>query len=857
MRRLGGVSGAAELELQRFELVSTAAGRYADPASVDFGGALEVEAPATVAAALARVQRLDLEHPPALDAQDHWFRARLPAELPAGPHDLVLEGLATLADVWLDGEHLLRSENMFARHELELAAPARPGSELVLRFRALAPELAKRRPRPRWRTRIVDAQQLRWIRTSLIGRTPGFCPDLPAVGPYRPVRLRSRPRHGLRSAQVRVRTLGQGGEVQVTLGVADAASAAALAGAELVLEGAAGQGRCALHVEVEARGSAREQNSGASALQLVGTLRLERVECWWPHTHGAQPRSRLSVQLPSGERLALGAVGFRELAVDRDRDGDGFGLVINGVPLFARGACWTTDDLLTLSARDARRTLEQARAAGMNMIRVGGTTAYESPEFYELCDELGILVFQDFMFANMDYPAEDPGFRGEVEREVRDLLADLGPRPCLAVLCGGSEVEQQIAMLGMPREYLESSLFRQLLPALCAELAPGVPYVTSSPSGGEQPFYANAGVTHYYGVGAYLRPLEDARRAGVRFAAECLAFANVPCRASVEGFLRDLEMPFHHPRWKQRVPRDRGVGWDFEDVRDHYLGALYQVTPRLLRYAEPERYLALSQAVVGEVMRATYDEWRSARSRCRGALVFWLKDFWDGAGWGVIDASGRPKSAYYYLKRCLAPLALACTDEGVNGVALHVVHEGAEELRAELRVRLFRAGEVVVAEARQALQLSPRSTRALSVEGLLGRFVDSAYAYRFGPPGHDLIVAELALVGEDAAGREPGAVRARAFHFPLGHARAQELDLGLCARFEEIAGQPHVRVQTRRFAQGVVLDVPGYLPDDNWFHLEPGGERLIGLAPEPGSPAPLRGELSALNALQPHAIARA
>jgi beta-mannosidase len=403
-------------------------------------------------------------------------------------------------------------------------------------------------------------------------------------------------------------------------------------------------------------------------------------------------------------------------------------------------------------------------------------------------------------------------------------------------------------MLGMPREMQRGPLFYELLPRLCAELAPGVAYVPSSPSGGDLPFHAHAGITHYYGVGAYLRPLEDARRAEVRFAAECLAFANVPCRETIESFMRDLEMPFHHPRWKQRVPRDRGVGWDFEDVRDHYLGQLYQVVPSVLRYSDPERYLQLSQAVVGEVMGATFDEWRRANSSCRGALIFWLKDFWSGAGWGIIDALGRPKSAYYYLKRGLGPVALGCTDEGLNGVALHLSNETSRAIDAELRVVLYRAGEVVVAEQREALTLAPRGQCRFSVDGLLGRFADSAYAYRFGPPGHDLVYGEL----QDGRSKE---VLARCFHFPAGHVRPQELDLGLHARFVAGSQGPAVHVRTRRFAQCVALDIPGYFPADDFFHLEPQGERVIPLERRSARARP-SGEVSALNSMTRISIAQ-
>ncbi len=841
MRRLNEVG----IELSSFELVSTQPGLHSEPSAVDFTDALTASAPATVGAALAAAKRLDLDAPPNLDASDHWFRARLPAGLPPGPHSLVFEGLATLADVWLDGAPILRSDSMFMRHEVELEFAAEPGSELVICFRALAPELAKRRPRPRWRTRIVESQQLRWIRTSLIGRTPGFCPNVPVVGPYRPVRLVSRAGLKLAASSVSTSAVGRGGLVRVSATLTSHDPQSLPGQAELVLEGEAGSGRSRLKLE-----------RIGDRVHLQGTLELPKVARWWPHTHGAQPRSRAYIEFSDGAqtppsdhtRFELGMLGFREIQIDTGRDGAGFGLIVNGQPVFARGACWTTDELLTLSSHGARATLELVRQAGMNMLRVGGTTAYEEPHFYALCDELGILVFQDFMFANMDYPADDAHFAAQVEREARELLQDLAPRPCLAVLCGGSEVEQQAAMLGLPRELQRGALFYELLPRLCAELAPSTAYVPSSPSGGELPFIANAGVTHYYGVGAYLRPLDDARRAEVRFAAECLAFANVPCRETIESFMRDLEMPFHHPRWKQRVPRDRGVGWDFEDVRDHYLAELYKAAPHSLRYADPERYLQLSRAVVGEVMAATFDEWRRANSSCRGALIFWLKDFWSGAGWGVIDARGRPKSAYYYLKRCLAPIALCATDEGVNGVALHATNEGAQSIAVELHVRLFRAGEVLVGEQRHASTLAARSQARFSVDGLLERFVDSAYAYRFGPAGHDLVFAELKRAGTEE-------VLARCFHFPLGHVRSPELDLGLHAHFVSRDGCPYVRVKTRRFAQCVSLDVPGYLPADDFFHLEPRGERLIALVPLSGR-AQLSGELSAINSIPRPSIAQ-
>ncbi|MDQ8307233.1 hypothetical protein Q3C47_13765, partial [Enterococcus faecium] len=157
-----------------------------------------------------------------------------------------------------------------------------------------------------------------------------------------------------------------------------------------------------------------------------------------------------------------------------------------------------------------------------------------------------------------------------------------------------------------------------------------VPYVVNSPSGGPMPFSSNVGVTHYYGVGAYMRPLADARRADVRFAAESLAFAHVPQARTLGQHL--LVPAVHSPLWKERVPRDRGASWDFEDVRDHYLQELYGFEPNKLRREDADLYLNLSRAVTGEVAEETYAEWRRHGSGCNGALVWTLQDLLPGPG---------------------------------------------------------------------------------------------------------------------------------------------------------------------------------------------------------------------------------
>lgn len=794
---------------------------------------MDATVPGTAMADLFSSGKATFDQHPSLDEMDVWYRCRFKAEAlePCQQTRLVLEGLATIAEVWLNGSRLLESHNMFQRHVVDVSERLQTDNELLIRFASLNQALQTRRPRPRWRTKLVQQQQLRWWRTSLIGRIPGWTPAVPAVGPWRPVRIVRQTQSCIEELDARAVLDAKGGTVNLQCTVRSS-SQRRPASARLRV------GDWVQELSV--------MPSGDKAWRIDGEMHCPQARPWWPHSHGEPQLYPVSLELTSehgSECFDLGKTGFRSLRLAHE--GDDFFIEVNGTRVFCRGACWTTTDVLRLTGSEAstREALLLARDAGMNMLRISGTMFYEADHFYALCDELGILLWQDWMFANMDYPADDDAFVATVSEEGRQFLLRCQLSPCLAVLCGNSEVEQQAAMLGLDQSQWRSRLFSDVLPSLGAQWRPDVPYWPSSPAGGVLPFQVDSGAAHYFGVGAYLQPLTDARRCGVRFTSECLAFANVPENETIETLLSEGQSPFHHPRWKARVPRDSGTGWDFDDVRDHYLAELFKLDPMRLRYADMDRYLALSRVVTGEVMAATFAEWRRKGSSCSGGLVWFLRDLWPGAGWGVVDSLGTPKAPWYYLRRAFAPVALFMTNEGVNGIALHAINERAAEIKASLTLTLYRHGEHRVAQASQGMVVPARGAVELRADAVLGHFLDTTYSYRFAPPGHDLVHAVLreeagnTVLGED-------------FLFPLGHSFPVRATLDVDVQTTSAAdGSYSVCLQARRFAQALSIDAPGFRISDNYFHLCPGQTRTLVLRPS-GKTTRLQASLGAINAAQ-------
>ena len=400
---------------------------------------------------------------------------------------------------------------------------------------------------------------------------------------------------------------------------------------------------------------------------------------WWPRGSGAPHLHRLSVELESRsatlERRSM-RIGLRSVSLDLapDADGTAFAIRVNGEPVWCAGANWIPEGLFRPSTDPAevRERILQACDAHFNMLRVWGGGGYESDSFYEACDELGIMVWQDFAFACATYP-EDPPFPQRIEREARWQVSRLSRHPSVVLWCGGNEDILAWWSWGF-RERLAHGqswgrmYWLELLPRICAELDPTRPYWPESPWSGSlelHPNDRNRGDCHIWDADA---KVESIRKVPPRFASE-FGHQSPPAMRTVaealspgdaEGFERTLASLPAADGVARLAPRQRAWGGDEA-----------QYAPFLRERFEPPEdfmeWLVQAQVVQARAMRAAYTWFRAHAPRCMGALCWQMNDAWTGHSWSLVDVAGRPKPAWHAVRDACAPRMLALHEREVAG----------------------------------------------------------------------------------------------------------------------------------------------------------------------------------------------
>ncbi|MBC7757003.1 MAG: hypothetical protein H7Z20_10280 [Bdellovibrio sp.] len=744
-----------------------------------------------------------------LDRQDHWLTVHFSTDTTDRASTyLQLAGLLTHAEVFLGDAIILKSSNAFHTHLIDITHLLKANNTFAICFRAIEPILSQKHPRAQFPTRLINQRNLRFIRTPPLGYMPGFASEAKLVGAFRPIKLIKQQQFVVHTAHVSTRlNSANRGSIAIDIKL-----------------------HCLAKIPIDGYLLVIDEDTDSQVFkcpvdfQLVDGLlncvidcEIPNIKAYWPHTHGAPKRYLCKLQLQYNDMqddIQLGRYGFRTISL---LNAESFALQINHAPLFLRGACWTpmNPQSLQTTPTQLRQRLSLLKQAGINMLRLPGNMPYECDEFYEICDEIGILVMQDFAFANFDYPENNAEFVASVQSEAIMFLAKHGNRACLTVLAGNSEVVQQAAMMGIGLDKIHNSIFDGVLKKICAQYAPNVPYVNSSPNSNNVPFHVGNGTSHYYGVGGYKRSFEDARLFKGKFIAECLAFSHVPENSSLYQFFDNEFIPTHHPRWKEGVPRDNGAGWDFADISDFYLEKLFNVHVANLRAVEPQRYLDYCRNTSCEVVERTMNILRADSAHGRAALVWFLHDLKQGAGWGYIDSLGEPKSAFYGLARASQPSAILFVDEGLEGLAVYLAHDGEGVLDCQLEIALMTADGHTIEQQIKPCQLAPRSLQRVSVDDFLGRFVDSSYAYRFGARSFVACVAKLT----DSLGE----VICQRVYVDTVLTQTVINDVVINATCEcQLSGDYQLTLSANRPVFFAVIELHNAQMSDNYVHIMPG-----------------------------------
>ncbi len=423
--------------------------------------------------------------------------------------------------------------------------------------------------------------------------------------------------------------------------------------------------------------------------RVQARIEVVKPELWWPNGYGVQKLYTLTAEMRARGDLQVieHQIGFRRCEVIQEPDeiGTSFYFKVNGVPIFAKGSNWIPSDSFDCRLTDAqiRWELESAVAAHQNMIRVWGGGLYERDAFYSLCDELGLLVWQDFMFACNTYPVHR-AFLDSVAVEARQNVRRLMNHPSIALWCGNNECEQAVNWRHRENEptraYVEyDELYVQTIYPVVAEEDPARLFWTSSPCSGMRkygdPQDQRYGDVHYWGVWHGGQPFE--------------AYWDVVPRFSSEFGFQSFAAP--ELLDKYTIPEDRNIT---SPVLEHYQrcgGGNQKVLNQISRYFRVpvgwESTLYMSQVLQALSIRVACEHWRRCRPTTMGALIWQLNDIWPAASWASLDVEGRWKMLHYFACKFFAPLLVSCVDKD-GKVAIWSSSDLTEAASGMLRMQL-------------------------------------------------------------------------------------------------------------------------------------------------------------------------
>jgi beta-mannosidase len=778
-----------------------------------------------------------------IENEDWEYRTTLPVDAATLARDrveLVFAGLDTFAEVFVNGgAPVLTADNMFRSWRADVKSRLKPGdNQLVVRF---ASPIAKVKPaydKLGYKLPAANDQGKEmvsmWARKAPYHYGWDWGPRFVTSGIWRPVALEAWDEARLDDVQVFQNKLDA---KAAELGIV--ARVVAARGGRARVTVAQPGGPTLGHADVTLKAGVNDVKLGA---------RIDKPELWWPAGLGAQKLYTLETRLAGADGKARDAratrIGLRTIEVvhERDKDGKSFLIKVNGAPVFMKGANWIPADsfVTRMNAERYRFLLQSAVDVNMNMLRVWGGGIYEDDRFYELADELGLLVWQDFMFACSMYPGDEP-FVESVRQEAIENVRRLRNHPSLALWAGNNENEAAWKQWGwqvkfaLPKKAQDriwadyKRMFHEVLPAVVAAEDRGRFYTRSSPSANDDkvpPNKRNWGDMHFWGVWHAENPYEAYADNISRFMSE-YGFQSFPELASVARYTaRETDWNIESPVMLSHQRHPRG-------------------NPLIRTYMERDfrkpkdfaSFLYVGQVLQGIVIKYAAEAHRRAMGHNWGTLYWQLDDCWPVASWSSIDYYGRWKALQYFARGFYAPVLVSpVIDKGA--VTIWGVSDRRGDTRARLGARLIDFAGNMLARFDQTIQLAGNASRAYMT-------FPEKEILKGADPTKVLLIAEL-----DAEG-PPGSAPTRSRNL-LYFRKTKDLQLPKpevkLAAAVGANGTLVVSVSAKQLARNVFLAsgaVDGFF-EDNYFDVLPGETVTVAFRPRaPTTPAALQTALTA------------